>query len=1336
MNWKSGGVYHWTWLLCLLLLTFSLTSCSGVTQEEEETEDFKHMRKTLENDIKILQQSTKWDALASRAKVSSGRGARKKRSNNCQPGYTGQFCENIVCTEKKVLASQGNQASEWLEYMTASNCRNMGNVTIYVDSYVTNRIDIRVMGQRKGLRPSITLYTPDGSEMSPQRTMHGATVSITQTYYTVVKDFGTGAFTLSVTSRAEMPCSLQVSAPSALVVDGGFVSTQQDDLAQELIMSNAVEGEDPLNGVPSYFALKVSGLPFPGMPFLVSYNKGSVQRLAISPVRPRYNCTTPMITTSLQVCTEPGDYKVKVIGLDDNANVWQRVYGYTCNFPPVPSTTPTSTNGGSGGSDSPPPDPIDTCYSGGTLIKNDNSQSAVCYCGVHFTGARCETKLCENGGVLDDDNNCMCPGDGAYSGAFCEHVNCHRPSGLQFVSSERAVIFVVRTSQAVANARDRIADAARRIIDYYERTSPGYIQKYVVVFFAGGEIQHEYEHDIKQNFVETDLRNMQHFVPQNEEDEKCTDIYSKSPIFLITDATPSDSVYKPQRLVWKIVFLQRAALYHSGDTDKCKTDTYSDAVKELRRISQFSQGLLGRTDFTQLENTHCWIRPGLKNWNQLISNDFLDSCKYAPSITNFFVDTSISNIAIVTAGGSLVCVNQRSNTDISVIDFPVTVAGNYRLELAKGSNLPCQFRVFVIGLQTACFQQTIPSSGSLQQYHLPDPENLFAEAIVWTNEAFSVNGSRTILYASNGIYRDTCDFNLYFRDWSCPRRGLLFYVNVYITDQSGYTIMRTANGICSSDVPAQQPSTGCINGGVDVDDNGKCFCPVGWTGTRCETIVCQNYGVSRGDYCECDASGTTTGTFCETLICDDPPAYVDKQPFDKDGTSLLLLVHDSFNTRPIISSMVDFISETMQDISMQSKNWIDTYTLATFSDRNFNDLVTSQNPNEIITALTDLNERNKNNGDMSCKDLLVFESLYAILADSAKTKKRGIVYIFLLGLPLTDQTLLDDLYLLVEEAQIQINIVQSSALICEYDITDREVRIFLELATATGGNFFVLNNQPGKALLTIPTLYSSSLIYENVYDDCSAGQKFYFPIDSQTQTFSVNLFARDLSVVDLWVDHGSHSRFQQILRPCDDGWVSFKSHCYLISDESRSWTDARSVCASSKSSLVTVFNADDQGFLAGKMSPDGEMWIGLIDLRAADSTTPEWQWDQPAGSPPLTLKDTSYAPWESSTEPNITSGSCVRSSKSGWKVADCSSSKRFACIRHSYDIDYSPRNGINVLPHGTWSLTVRTVDVGDDNGCAVRIFSQSAIQVFNRFTTNNRQDFGSGEPTTACENPT
>lgn len=77
---------------------------------------------------------------------------------------------------------------------------------------------------------------------------------------------------------------------------------------------------------------------------------------------------------------------------------------------------------------------------------------------------------------------------------------------------------------------------------------------------------------------------------------------------------------------------------------------------------------------------------------------------------------------------------------------------------------------------------------------MSDPMQLFAEGFISVN----VQDARNVLFASNGIYRDTCDFSLYFGKWTCLTPEQIFYLTVYANDNNGKTFQRSLTGFCSA----------------------------------------------------------------------------------------------------------------------------------------------------------------------------------------------------------------------------------------------------------------------------------------------------------------------------------------------------------------------------------------------------------------------------------------------------------------------------------------------------------------------------------------------------------
>ncbi|VDM81007.1 unnamed protein product, partial [Strongylus vulgaris] len=75
------------------------------------------------------------------------------------------------------------------------------------------------------------------------------------------------------------------------------------------------------------------------------------------------------------------------------------------NTTPAPPTTPA-------------PTAPSACQNGGVLV-NALDGTTYCYCMGLFTGAKCEQRLCSNGGTIASDNTCKCPI--GYEGMHCEN---------------------------------------------------------------------------------------------------------------------------------------------------------------------------------------------------------------------------------------------------------------------------------------------------------------------------------------------------------------------------------------------------------------------------------------------------------------------------------------------------------------------------------------------------------------------------------------------------------------------------------------------------------------------------------------------------------------------------------------------------------------------------------------------------------------------------------------------------------------------------------------------------------------------------------------------------
>ena len=48
---------------------------------------------------------------------------------------------------------------------------------------------------------------------------------------------------------------------------------------------------------------------------------------------------------------------------------------------------------------------------------------------------------------------------------------------------------------------------------------------------------------------------------------------------------------------------------------------------------------------------------------------------------------------------------------------------------------------------------------------------------------------------------------------------------------------------------------------------------------------------------------------------------------------------------------------------------------------------------------------------------------------------------------------------------------------------------------------------------------------------------------------------------------------------CDASWYGFENHCYFLSDEKRTWVEARKVCTDHGADLATIQNLEDNDFI-------------------------------------------------------------------------------------------------------------------------------------------------------------
>ncbi|KAM9229501.1 NKG2-D type II integral membrane protein-like [Dugong dugon] len=72
--------------------------------------------------------------------------------------------------------------------------------------------------------------------------------------------------------------------------------------------------------------------------------------------------------------------------------------------------------------------------------------------------------------------------------------------------------------------------------------------------------------------------------------------------------------------------------------------------------------------------------------------------------------------------------------------------------------------------------------------------------------------------------------------------------------------------------------------------------------------------------------------------------------------------------------------------------------------------------------------------------------------------------------------------------------------------------------------------------------------------------------------------------------------------PCPKNWICYKNNCYQFFNESKSWYKSRASCESQNSSLLKIYNREDQDFFKLVKSYH---WMGLVRI----PTNGSWQWE-------------------------------------------------------------------------------------------------------------------------------
>ncbi|CAD6189090.1 unnamed protein product [Caenorhabditis auriculariae] len=1267
----------------------------------------------------------------------------------CQPGFTGSDCSNPICYNRSNILEHDGTADfgDLIESDFSAKCNDI--FTFYVDNFMNDFYVI--ITSINGGNPRGVVLNSGGNEVPSCGDFANTESEMIHMYCESRANHGAGLYSLKLSVDNDVGCTFQVRSPTKLGINGGFVQDKRDDYVQQFILGKANQGvfRYPDENANSFFAFEMENEKYPVHPETIHIYQNGVWDQQFK-VTGRYGCTASHVTVTPYNCSALHVYHLKVQGYDDEANAWQRIYDFECNAIAMPTDMTLTTDSSSTSIPT-------SCLNDGIIYGEG------CYCSEFFSGPRCEQPLCMNGGSYDaNTHSCVCVDD--YSGDHCQHVTCKAQSADSFDDSSIAIGFVIRSSSSMKAQIVEITQAVNQMGSYFSTYYPVLVQAWVLTVVQNNGVLFTRAFDSY-----TELANSIVSLTTPPTETQCDDAillgiaqtlgqtafkkFPNSPVFVFTDGVANDDAITRGYLNEQLIST-RAQLFFiltNSASEMCIVDVSSNQYQDFRSLASLSRGLLVQVKLTEIQEATFAISQDLWLLDTIMSND-LEDCRKAPKYQPFFVDSSVDFLLLRATGDNLAPLltlpNQTqikpdifyTNGNLNIWKTGKPAVGAYLLNMnsLNSHSSICQYRLmgrtnyrlyssFSTSITVDNSQQS-PSLNTpthlvakLDNLYLSDPIDTTIEVNVWYNDAQT--SERQVIYSSSGVWRDTCQYDLYFGMFSCPTPNMQFYINVYSSDENGNVVLRTITNYCSAAAP-NPPDSECLNGGVIY--NNTCYCTSHFHGAKCEQITCENNGNALFGACQCTAG--FTGQFCETAMC-----YSDNPfgPWSPNHRSLTLMVHDSLTTRSTLRTLNDVAPRVVNDILMQHPAWISNYQLIRFNDSDFTKTVDSESGTDFINGITNLYNANKNHSGYSCKELDLFSAIFQVIS-AGNVQWGGILYIFLYGTPKQDLVSYQKILQRIEINKIQINIVQSSLNPCGQDIT---IDGLISLTQFSGGSFITASApNAGNVFGQVPTQYMSNLVYENNVVDCQ-DTTFYIPVDDGTQSFTAYIQGdfsydpiytapdnSDVYVANMYTDLGTGSRLDHIVRACDQGWFNADNHCWKYGFKPVSWFDAKLACDKDGATLATIYNAVEQSALDSK-SDKTDFWIGLNDL----DTKGVWKWETSNANFTLSLDDTQYKNWQPG-QPDVQDNKrCVMDSQKGskgWATANCDEKKFFVCVKHTYSTDFQPSDvQQNHIARGIWKMRVRA------NGqCAVAIRSQSTVQVMTRFTSNIHDDIGNNEP--------
>uniref|UniRef100_A0A0N4ZKW5 EGF-like domain-containing protein n=1 Tax=Parastrongyloides trichosuri TaxID=131310 RepID=A0A0N4ZKW5_PARTI len=1287
----------------------------------------------------------------------------------CQePGYTGQHCEYPICANSQSYHDDKKFISVLVDFHHLVSCDKM--VPLYVDSTIESfTIECHT---ELFATPTINVYDSNATYIEPNL-INVDTQSTIQVTYDYVKP---GIYQIiPSTDTSNASCFIYVSAKAQGHVDIGFVPhTLNDTIPPE--RNDRPNGEIYIHTLNTIVAHTIN-VRSPGSISTVSiyqdYNIMSRPQM----VSVRFGCEYDYYYNAFY-CYKDDKYFMKIEGYDFYGNSFSRIKSFSCLI--NPNSTGQTTLSPLITTTKSPRNPY-SCQNGGTLVTTKYNIT-YCYCSKYFTSFDCSSRLCFNGGTSLSDGTCICK-DG-FVGDSCEHIMCTSDSGYLPDQSPNMLIFVIRARKQMNIIIDKIKKTIKQIghdfASYKSEwfnffavvTFNNYGERYDIKHFASHEALLSYLDEIEKNvddngdcydnIFESIFNAIQVYMPP-----------TRSPIYVFSDALPIDLKYHDNIIQLNSYYLSPIYFYlvQPGREEGCAIwDMHSPAWRKMKSITEIFSGSIFpiyNYEINHIQNILYLHLFHTYFMSSLMYGTDVDVCSYEKYNVSLAIDTKFDQLAIVGVGQDLDIRLFTPNGD-EVIPQKYSLE-NFNFWVYIGlQHGQWSFSVYSIDDYTSCsiraYSSLTPTIGygekdykiswgftnditfdspirqpihntwssfvaHIDNYMIPDMTKVSAELIIHSK----AKEGRQMVFASNGIWRDGCIYEIYFSPFRCNKPDENLFFTLFVRDENDFYIQRAGSMYCTILHPTLQPPDSCLNGGFKL--NNTCICPPLYDGRNCEKPKCFNGGSVVGNKCSCPPY--VQGDYCEILVC--RKKYNDPDLLKKNKRITFLLDTTSANS-DMLKQLLTYSDEMLRDIISQDKQSLQEVIIIGFNTEPFPYIYTINDVDHLHLAKGGFSQAYNDSltHSKTCQKINLWK---ALLMAVSLSKEHSEIFIFQSSIPLESDKEINEkkykeIYNLFIHDDITLTAFIGTKGLSHYDC-EAPPTSFLRLHALAiqthQGDYYELSKS---SFMNIPKLLPSfvhtGIGYKKSFKNCKGNCSVYFSVDSHTQNIqlkvksNVGFYGTELLMPNRSVARNNFTLINdsktgltiiESRRFCPDGWEGMgPQYCMLYVSSPKPWQEAHDDCKAKKGFMVDILNDRKDAFVRRFMLDNNinDLWIGLSKMEIDQLN--KWSWDR-GELPSFPLQDVHYSNWDSNVNLNDSNKECAYK-EIKWNVEDCNIHKKYLCQRHKYEDSYDPSlSEIEVLPPGKWWFNVK-----GQGPTSIEIRVQSGIQIHSGFLEDIHED--------------